>query len=75
MVEQLGADASYFGMLQSSVGALQLVGGLLSGEASLLSDTALFVFCCRVKCQMGWCLLWQCRAMSAIALMAIWLPT
>ena len=31
MVKQLGADASYYGLLQSSFSALQLLGGLLSG--------------------------------------------
>jgi hypothetical protein len=31
MVKQLGADASYYGLLQSSFSALQLAGGLLSG--------------------------------------------
>lgn len=34
MVKQLGADASYYGMLQSSFSALQLLGGLLSGTCT-----------------------------------------
>jgi len=34
MLKQLGGDASYYGMLQSSFSALQLMGGLLSGRGA-----------------------------------------
>jgi hypothetical protein len=36
MVKQLGADASYYGLLQSSFSGLQLLGGLLSGAGGVL---------------------------------------
>lgn len=45
MVKQLGADASYYGLLQSSFSALQLAGGLLSGGREGRGSTCLLAAC------------------------------